>query len=147
MSNIRNKKMTKGGSLTIPSDLRARYGYNGDSFVSMEVLDDGSILLRPNTRTCFHCGEEATKDFKGVAVCDVCLALMADLLPKKKRGTAKKQNQESVMPTETLVTKSKDVVLDETAGEQVTLAISVNEVENTKEKKPTAKKSGNKKKK
>lgn len=79
----RGKKIAKSGGITIPSDIRVRFGYTPDTYVSMEVNEDGSILLRPNKRVCFYCEGDAHTEYKGTAICLDCIEKLATMIPDK----------------------------------------------------------------
>lgn len=73
MSLQRNRKMQKSGALTIPADIRTRYGFKKGAPVVMTVEDDGSIRIVPKYPTCAICQKrDALRSVKSVPICKVC---------------------------------------------------------------------------
>jgi transcriptional pleiotropic regulator of transition state genes len=77
MSQIKHKVISKGGSLTIPADIRREY----NTFLGGEAVDitveDGKLVITPHTPKCMFC--EDTRNvgrYKGRCICRACAAAM-----------------------------------------------------------------------
>lgn len=71
---LREKKITRGGSITIPSDLRRELGIQGGEKVKIEVQDNGDITLSRVIGNCIMCGsnDELIK-LDGKYICKKCI--------------------------------------------------------------------------
>lgn len=67
------RKISKSGSITIPSNLRMQLGIQGKEKIDICVKDDGSILVRRIEGKCIFCGNVGNVEaYKGKFVCDRC---------------------------------------------------------------------------
>lgn len=69
-----NKKLSKGGSVTLPAALRREYGLTGgERFKIIVDGEDGTILLQRTKGSCLFCqsGEELIV-YYGRFVCAMC---------------------------------------------------------------------------
>lgn len=74
---IHEKKINRGGGITIPSDLRRSYGIEPGDRIGVEMQDGGDILLRRTNGSCLFCGTgDALIRYKGRFICKACLAEM-----------------------------------------------------------------------
>ena len=75
------KKMSKGGAVSIPVQIRREYGlHTGDAY-GMKVQDDGSVLLKPYTPHCVFCGEtENVTVMDGRGICAACVVKAKEAL-------------------------------------------------------------------
>ncbi len=68
------RKISKGGSITIPSSLRMKLGIQGKEKIKIEPQDDGNIIIRRIQGTCIFCDStENVQAFKGRYICNSCL--------------------------------------------------------------------------
>lgn len=76
MSKIKHKMLSKGGSLTIPADVRREYNFLAGEAVDIRV-DDGKLVISQHTPRCTFCqGQERVGKFRGKHVCQGCVAGM-----------------------------------------------------------------------
>lgn len=78
MNQTRQKVISKGGSITIPSIIRREY----NAFLSGEAVDltveDGKLIIAPHTPKCLFCnGVENVKKYVGRYLCKSCISNMA----------------------------------------------------------------------
>lgn len=75
------KKMSKGGTIGIPVQLRREYGlYPGDAY-GIIVQNDGSVLLKPHTPHCVFCGKtEDVTVMDGRGICASCVVKAKEAL-------------------------------------------------------------------
>lgn len=73
-----NKKISKGGSITLPAALRRDYGLSGgEKFKIFVDGEDGSILLQRTHGQCMFCdSDKELIVFHGRFVCAQCVELM-----------------------------------------------------------------------
>lgn len=72
------RKISKSGGITIPSNLRMQLGIQGKEKINIETKDNGDILIRRIQGTCIFCGTvEGVKAFRGKFVCKECKKLLA----------------------------------------------------------------------
>lgn len=79
MKPIRQKVISKGGSLTIPSDIRREHNaFLGGEAVDMTV-EDGKLIIAPHTPRCLFCsGVEDVKKYAGRQICKPCREAIAN---------------------------------------------------------------------
>lgn len=65
------KRIGASGGVTIPADVRRDYGFVKGDGVSVTV-EGGAIVIRKYTPSCFFCGDQAKKKFKGRYICIAC---------------------------------------------------------------------------
>lgn len=74
---VKSKVISKGGSLTIPADIRREYNYLGGSAVDIDVID-GRLVISQHTPRCVFCqSHEDVGRYGGRNVCRSCVAAMA----------------------------------------------------------------------
>ena len=67
------RKISKSGGITIPSNLRMELGIQGKEKINIEKQDDGNILIRRIQGTCIFCSSvENVQVFKGKFICQNC---------------------------------------------------------------------------
>ena len=67
------RRMSKSGTIGIPSSLRRQLGFDEKEKVNLCVKDDGKIVIERIEGTCIFCGSvENVKAFKKRFVCDKC---------------------------------------------------------------------------
>jgi len=79
--SIRHKVISKGGSLTIPADIRREY----NSFLGGEAVDitveDGKVVIAPHTPRCIFCGDTTEVGrYRGKNVCKKCVSEMTEVI-------------------------------------------------------------------
>ncbi|KFN07238.1 MULTISPECIES: AbrB/MazE/SpoVT family DNA-binding domain-containing protein [Paenibacillus] len=69
-----NKKISKGGSVTLPAALRREYGLaGGERFKIIVDSEDGSILLQRTEGSCLFCqSDKELVVYYGRFVCATC---------------------------------------------------------------------------
>jgi transcriptional pleiotropic regulator of transition state genes len=81
LKEIRSKRISKNGGLTIPSDIRREYNsFLGGEAVELS-MEDGKLVITPHTPRCIFCfcnSVEDVRKFKGKYVCKECIAVMAE---------------------------------------------------------------------
>lgn len=75
-----NKKISKGGSITLPAALRRDYGLSGGEKFRIQVIgEDGAILLERIQGECMFCkSDKEMIVFEGRFICSACVEAMAD---------------------------------------------------------------------
>lgn len=69
----RNRKVQKSGALTIPADLRRRYGIKEGQPVRVEVNSNGQLTIIPHKPYCAICGKNtADHSVRKVPICEKC---------------------------------------------------------------------------
>lgn len=69
-----NKKMSKAGAVTIPSALRRAAGIEAGEKMSVQLQEDGSLLLKRTQGSCILCGsEDSLVTHNGRLVCGTCV--------------------------------------------------------------------------
>lgn len=78
MSQTKHKVLSKGGSLTIPAEIRREHSYQGGDAVDITVDDDSRLVISPHMPRCRFCqGVEDVIKYKGLYVCQPCVTAMA----------------------------------------------------------------------
>lgn len=74
-----NKKLSKSGSITLPSALRREYGLlDGEKFSISVNNETGAILLERIQGECMFCGsEDSLIVFEGRSICAECVQAMS----------------------------------------------------------------------
>ena len=143
---IRSKKMSKSGSITIPSDIRKMYGFNNNEHVKIEVQADGSLLITQNKRVCLICSNSSDVHvLDGIAICSECVAKLVDKISKSESETCVTDSvveKDNEIKTEHKVVETKT---EETkfSGEQLSIELpdeTIKEVKELKVVKPKANK-------
>jgi len=76
MSQIRHKVIGKSGGVTIPSDIRREYNFQGGEAVDITV-NDGRLVIGPHTPRCIFCqSQENVGKYMGRYVCRSCVNRM-----------------------------------------------------------------------
>jgi len=79
MAEKRYKKISKGGAITIPSDIRREFGFNGGDGVSIRWTESGALIIEKSAEICFFCGgNEECKKFWGRDICSICQETIAN---------------------------------------------------------------------
>lgn len=81
MSQLKHKVISKGGSLTIPADIRREYNsFLGGEAVDIAV-DNGRLVIAPHTPRCIFCESiDGVGKFKGRNVCKECVTAMVEVI-------------------------------------------------------------------
>lgn len=67
------RKISKSGGITIPSNLRLQLGIQGKEKINIETRDNGDIVIKRIQGTCIFCSSvDNVQSFKGKFVCDRC---------------------------------------------------------------------------
>lgn len=75
------KKMSQGGTISIPVQLRREYGLHPGDAYGITVQDDGSVLLKPHTAHCVFCGgTENVTVMEGRGICAACVVKAKEAL-------------------------------------------------------------------
>jgi len=84
INDRRNRKMTKSGAVTIPSDLRRKLGFLEGGAVQLTISDKGEIVLKPTTPVCAICAKNpAVKKERKVPICSDCAGKIGSLYEKE----------------------------------------------------------------
>lgn len=76
MGQTKHKVLSKGGSLTIPADIRREYSFQGGDAVDI-TMDDGQIIVSPHTPRCLFCqGQDNVGKHMGRYICRSCVDTM-----------------------------------------------------------------------
>ena len=68
-----NKKMSKAGAITLPSAMRRAAGMEAGEKFSVNLQEDGSVLLKRTQGNCIFCqSEDKLLSYKGRFICDPC---------------------------------------------------------------------------
>lgn len=68
-----NKKISKAGAVTLPAVLRRAAGIESGEKFSINLQEDGSILLKRTQGNCIFCESETDLvPFKGRFICNSC---------------------------------------------------------------------------
>ncbi len=68
-----NKKISKAGGVTLPSALRRAVGIEAGEKFSVQLQEDGSVLLKRTQGSCIFCkAEAALVSHNGRLVCQPC---------------------------------------------------------------------------
>ena len=78
---INEKKISKSGSITIPSSLRRQLGIENGERVKIDVNDTGEIILSRITGSCIMCGgnDELIK-VDNKYICKACISKINDIV-------------------------------------------------------------------
>lgn len=69
-----NKKMSKAGSITLPAALRRTLGIEAGEKFSVNLQENGSVLLKRSQGSCIFCkSEDALISHNGRLVCQTCI--------------------------------------------------------------------------
>lgn len=80
MVEKRFKKISRSGAITIPSDIRREFGFNGGDGVSITQTENGGLLIEKSAEICFFCGgHEGCMMFFGRNICTVCQEAIANI--------------------------------------------------------------------
>ncbi len=67
------RKISKSGGITIPSNLRMQLGIQGKEKINIETQDNGDIVIKRIQGTCIFCSSiDDVQAFKGKYVCNKC---------------------------------------------------------------------------
>ncbi|MGP1597810.1 AbrB/MazE/SpoVT family DNA-binding domain-containing protein [Peptoanaerobacter stomatis] len=77
---INEKKISKSGSITIPSHLRRELGIENGEKVKIEIANNGQILLSRIKGSCILChSNESLVKVDGKYICKNCIAKIYDI--------------------------------------------------------------------
>lgn len=72
------RKISKSGGITIPSNLRMQLGIQGKEKITIETKDNGDIVIKRIQGTCIFCGSvENVQAYKGKFICKECKESLA----------------------------------------------------------------------
>jgi len=90
-----NKKISKSGSITLPSALRREYGLTDGERFSITVDNyDGSIVLRRSEASCIFCEDDTAENliiFKGRPICADCAGRIGVVLKNAEAERSKNE--------------------------------------------------------
>lgn len=67
------RKISKNGGITIPSNLRMQLGIQGKEKINIETRDNGDIVIKRIQGTCIFCSStENVQAYKSKFVCKLC---------------------------------------------------------------------------
>lgn len=67
------RKISKSGSVTIPSNMRMQLGIQGKEKIDIQTKDNGDIVIKRIQGTCIFCGNvNDVRTFKGKFLCKEC---------------------------------------------------------------------------
>lgn len=78
-------RVRKDGAVSIPKYLRTMYGVRHNARYSLEIREDGTIILKPFITVCAVCGVRSSESLIVLGV-DVCKACDHGLTAMVKRG-------------------------------------------------------------
>ena len=71
---LNEKKISKSGSVTIPSHIRRQFGISESEKFKIEVVNNGEILLTRIVGSCIMCeSNDELIEYKGKYICKECL--------------------------------------------------------------------------
>ena len=71
---LNEKKISKVGSITIPSHIRRQFGISESEKFKIEVVNNGEILLTRINGSCIMCeSNDELIEYKGKYICKECL--------------------------------------------------------------------------
>lgn len=74
MKNLKSKKITKNGSITLPKEMRTESGLLPGVGVDIEQ-NGGTVVIKPHVPTCRFCGSvERVKKSLDIEICADCAA-------------------------------------------------------------------------
>jgi len=78
MERLGSRKIDELGRVTLPSELRAKFGWGEKDTLAMYYVDSNTLMLQRSEKypgaKCVFCGTtEATKSLQGKDVCSGCL--------------------------------------------------------------------------
>lgn len=145
MSKKLTKRLSSKGGLTIPSNLRAKYGYLDKGFVSIIENEDGSLVIKPTQRGCFFCEEPTDIIYMGTAICKSCAEKVSKLLPEEIKTASKAKK--AVTKKKVEPKKAEEVAIKEIEHKPVQEELSLDVVETKAPTKKTPRKKAATKKK
>lgn len=67
------RKISKNGGITIPSNLRMQLGIQGKEKINIEPQENGDIVIKRIQGTCIFCGSiDNVQVFRGKYICYDC---------------------------------------------------------------------------
>lgn len=67
------RKISKSGGITIPSNMRMQLGIQGKEKINIEPQENGDIVIKRIQGTCIFCGNtNNVQAFKGKFICSDC---------------------------------------------------------------------------
>ena len=71
---LNEKKVSKSGSITIPSHIRREFGIESGEKVKIDTNNDGDLILKRVVGSCVLCGEnEKLVQVDGKYICKTCI--------------------------------------------------------------------------
>ena len=71
---LNEKKISKSGSITIPSHIRREYGIESGEKLKIETNNDGDLILKRIVGSCIMCGEnENLIKVNDKYICKTCI--------------------------------------------------------------------------
>ena len=71
---LNEKKISKVGSITIPSHIRRQFGISESEKFKIEVVNNGEILMTRIVGSCIMCeSNDELIEYKGKYICKECL--------------------------------------------------------------------------
>ena len=71
---LNEKKVSKSGSITIPSHIRREFGIENGEKVKIETNDSGDLILKRMVGSCIMCGEnENLIKVNDKYICKTCI--------------------------------------------------------------------------
>ena len=81
---LNEKKISKSGSVTIPSHIRRQFGIVSDEKVKIEMVNNGQILLTRIVGSCIICGSnEELQKIDDKYICKGCIEKVKNIEGEK----------------------------------------------------------------
>ena len=82
---LNEKKISKSGSITIPSHIRREFGIENGEKVKIETNDAGDLILKRMVGSCIMCGEtENLIKVNDKYICKTCIEKINEQSETKK---------------------------------------------------------------
>lgn len=74
------RKISKNGGITIPSNLRRDLGIQGKEKIDIQTQENGDIIIKRIQGTCIFCNStDDVEAYKGKFICNSCKKELRDI--------------------------------------------------------------------
>ena len=81
---LNRKKISKTGSISIPKLIRGEQGITKETILEVNVMENGDILLKKITPSCFICGSiKRTVRLGEKTICPECIKKAVEILEEE----------------------------------------------------------------
>ena len=81
---LNRKKISKTGSISIPKLIRSKQGITKETILEVNAMENGDILLKKITPSCFICGSiERSVKLGEKTICTECIRKAIKLLEEE----------------------------------------------------------------